>query len=90
MYTAENITPLNESVSLPTIPVDESDTSTPVELPRHGAKIDPRVACESALMYMTFPNGEASDGFVAACVAGEHPEVIERYIEEMGAPGTQI
>lgn len=54
------------------------------------AKIDPRVACESALAYMTFPSGEEADAFVEACVAGEHPEVINRYIEDMGMNGAAI
>lgn len=65
-------------------------TFVPTGAENRGAKIDPRVACESALMYMTFPNGEAADAFVAACVAGEHPEVIERYINDMRLPGAQI
>lgn len=43
------------------------------------AKIDPKVACESALAYMTFDSAAAADAFVAACINGEHPEVIERY-----------
>lgn len=54
------------------------------------AKLDPRVACESALAYMTFESGVAADLFVAACVAGEHPEVIERYIIDMGLNGASI
>jgi hypothetical protein len=90
MFKAENTTSRDESVSVPAIPAAESGTSTPVESPRQGAKIDPRVACESALMYTTFSSGEAADAFVADCVAGEHPEVIERYIEELGAPGALI
>lgn len=54
------------------------------------AKIDPRVACESALAYMTFADGEAADSFVRACVDGKHPEVIERYINDMGLDGVAI
>ena len=45
--------------------------------------IDIRVACESALAYMTFATGEAAEAFVEACVEGKHPEVLDRYIETM-------
>lgn len=48
------------------------------------AKIDVQVACESALTYMLFQTGEQSEQFVAECVAGEHPDVIERYINDLG------
>lgn len=54
------------------------------------AKIDPQVACESALAYMTFANGDDADAFVTACVHGEHPEVIERYRQNMGLDGATI
>ena len=53
-------------------------------------KIDVRVACESALMYTTFVDGAAADAYVAECVEGKHPEVIERYINEMGVDGATI
>jgi hypothetical protein len=55
-----------------------------------GAKIDVQVACESALAYMQFQSGEQADQFVAECVAGEHPEVIERYIDDLGVDGATI
>jgi len=54
------------------------------------SKIDPKVACESALAYMTFVSGRESDAFVDACIRGEYPEVIDRYIKEMGLDGTTI
>lgn len=54
------------------------------------AKIDVRVACESALAYMLFETGEQAEQFVAECVAGEHPDVIERYINDMGLDGATI
>lgn len=57
---------------------------------RPAAKIDPRVACESALAYMTFANSTEADAFVEACVAGEHPEVIERYIQSLNLDGATI
>lgn len=67
----------------------QSFTFTPIAQPQSG-KLDPRVACESALAYMTFENGEAAEAFVEACVAGEHPEVTERYINDMGLDGAAI
>lgn len=54
------------------------------------AKIDVKVACESALIYTTFTDGAAADAFVAECIAGEHPEVIERYIKDLGVDGATI
>lgn len=47
-------------------------------------KLDINVVCESALAYMSFPDGESAANFVAECKAGEHPEVIERYKTDMG------
>lgn len=52
-----------------------------------GARIDVQAACENALAYMLFQTGEAADQFVAECVAGEHPDVIESYIDDMGSDG---
>lgn len=49
-----------------------------------GAKLNPRVVCEGALAYMTFTTGEEAEAFVEACVNGEHPEVMERYIQDNG------
>ncbi|NCN52766.1 hypothetical protein GW943_03105 [Candidatus Parcubacteria bacterium] len=66
------------------------DSVTFIPTDTMSAKIDPRVACESALAYMTFENGDAADAFVAACINGEHPEVIERYIKDMGLDGAAI
>ena len=53
-------------------------------------KVDPRVVCQSALMYMTFESGEAADAFVEACVRGEHPEVIERYQNDNAPDGAML
>jgi hypothetical protein len=50
---------------------------------RSTGKIDPRVACESALAYMTYSTGHEAEAFIEACVAGDHPEVIERYVESL-------
>ncbi len=46
-------------------------------------KLNIDVVCTSALAYMSFPNGEAADKFVADCKEGKHPEVIERYKADM-------
>ncbi len=53
-------------------------------------KIDSRVACESALAYMTFEDATAAEAFVTDCVNGNHPEVIERYLQELGMDGAAI
>ncbi|MBC7836196.1 hypothetical protein H7X87_00245 [Acetobacteraceae bacterium] len=47
-------------------------------------KLNIQVVCESALAYMTFPDGASAEKFVTECKAGEHPEVIERYKADMG------
>lgn len=54
------------------------------------AKIDVRVACESALAYMLFETGEDADAFVEECVNGGHPDVIDRYIKDLGIDGASI
>lgn len=54
------------------------------------AKINPQVVCESALAYMTFPSGADADKFVTDCVAGKHPEVMERFIRDNGLDGATI
>jgi len=61
---------------------------TPSALPQ--GKINVQVACESALMYTTFTDGAAADAFVAECVEGKHPDVIDRYIESLGVDGATI
>lgn len=48
------------------------------------AEINIQSVCESALAYMLFQTGAQADQFVAECVAGEHPEVIDRYKQETG------
>lgn len=53
-------------------------------------KLNVQLVCESALTYSTFPTSEEADKFVADCVAGEHPEVIERYISDLGLDGAAI
>ena len=47
------------------------------------AKIDVKVACESALMYTTFIDGAAAETYVAECIEGKHPDVIDRYIKSL-------
>lgn len=55
-----------------------------LDAPAAAGKLDVRAVCESALMYMTFPDGAAAEAFVAECVEGKHPEVIERYKADNG------
>lgn len=64
--------------------------TTPTETSALTGKIDPRVACESALMYTTFETGEQADAFIVECIEGKHPEVINRYIESIKLDGATI
>ena len=41
-------------------------------------------------MYTTFVNSAAADAFIEECVAGEHPEVIERYLKDLNVDGALI
>jgi hypothetical protein len=47
------------------------------------AKLNINVVCNSALTYMTFPDGKSSEKFLAECREGQHPEVIEHYKAQM-------
>lgn len=47
-------------------------------------KINIEVVCQSALSYMTFPDGASADKFVEECKEGKYSEVIERYKTDMG------
>lgn len=47
-------------------------------------KLNIEVVCQSALSYMTFPDGSSADKFVEDCKEGKYPEVIERYKTDMG------
>ena len=46
-------------------------------------KLNIDVVCDGVLAYMTFPDGESADIFVAECKEGKHPEVIEQYKKQM-------
>ncbi len=59
-----------------------SPTNTPVDTSSQG-KLNINVVCEGALAYMTFPDGETAEKFVAECKEGKHPEVLDRYKAEM-------
>jgi len=65
------------------MPAEEADT-TEQQNTGSQSKLDINVVCESALAYMTFPDGDSAAKFVAECKAGEHPEVIERYKADQG------
>ena len=56
---------------------------TPSRVPAMSGKLDIGAVCRSALAYTTFTDGAAADAFVADCIAGKHPEVIERYKKDM-------
>lgn len=47
------------------------------------SKLNMDVVCQSALAYMTFPNGAAAEVFLTECKEGKHPEVVERYKADM-------
>jgi len=53
------------------------------ETPLPQGKLDINVVCEGALAYMTFPDAESANAFVAECKEGKHPDVIERYKQDM-------
>lgn len=81
------MTPQSEEVDTNTAGMEVEEEG---EMGRPSAKIDVRVACESALMYMSFMDGASAEAFVAECIEGKHPEVIERYINELGVDGAVI
>ncbi len=62
-------------------PPETVKTATTTET--SNAKLNINVVCESALTYMTFPDGASSEKFVAECKEGKHPEVIEHYKAQM-------
>lgn len=47
------------------------------------AKINVQAVCEGALAYTTFTDGAAADAYVAECIEGKYPDVIDRYIESL-------
>jgi hypothetical protein len=46
-------------------------------------KLNINEICNGALASMTFTDGKAADAFVADCVAGKHPEVVEQFKIQM-------
>jgi hypothetical protein len=54
-------------------------------------KINIDEVCASALAYMTFTDGAAAETFIQECKEGKHPDVIQRYFDQMGVgDGAQI
>jgi hypothetical protein len=53
-------------------------------------KINIRAVCESALAFMTFTDGASAEAFVAECIEGKHPEIIEQFKAQMGVDGAVI
>jgi hypothetical protein len=58
------------------VPVDEINTGAQ-------GKIDINAVCEGALAYMSFTDGASAEVFVQECKEGKHPEVIEKFIQDM-------
>jgi hypothetical protein len=58
--------------------------------PSASQKIDINAVCEGALVYMTFPNGAATELFLSECKEGKHPEVMERYKAELNLESATI
>lgn len=46
-------------------------------------KINIDAVCEGVLAYMTFPDGNSADLYVKECKEGKHPEVIEKFKQEL-------
>lgn len=63
--------------------INEEEETIEENEPTSSGKLNIDVVCEGALAYMSFPDGESADVFVAECKEGKHPEVIERYKAEM-------
>ncbi|MDQ5962866.1 MAG: hypothetical protein QG653_673 [Patescibacteria group bacterium] len=57
----------------------EAESDTP--MPQGKLNID--AVCEGALAYMSFPDGKSAETFVAECKEGKHPEVIEKFKNDM-------
>jgi hypothetical protein len=64
-------------------PVETDTTTESTSTDTTTGKLNINVVCESALSYMSFPDAASADAFVTECKAGEHPEVIEHYKEQM-------
>jgi hypothetical protein len=75
------ITAIIFGVTLGIFMTKSEDTLEPI--PMQG-KLNIEVVCQSALSYMTFPDGASADKFVEDCKEGKYPEVIERYKTDMG------
>jgi hypothetical protein len=64
--------------------IEPAPAPAPIPVPTVNGKLNINVVCESALVYMTFPDAASSDKFIAECKEGKHPEVIEHYRAQMG------
>ena len=91
----QKVLEINESIKTVDTPVgqnpqtiDEPKSSQPTTTTN--AKLNIRAVCENALSYMSFVDGDAAEKFVDECVEGMHPEVIERYLLDMGVDGKVI
>ncbi len=57
---------------------------------RTSAKINVQEVCQGALAYTSFPDAVAAEAFVAECIDGKHPEVIEQYKASLQLDGAAI
>lgn len=75
-------------------PTPVQDTNVPTNetpyTPTTGAKINIEAVCQGALAYMSFPSSTEADIFVRDCIAGNHPEVIEKYKADNNLDGAAI
>jgi hypothetical protein len=60
----------------------QKDKATNV-IPGSEQKLDISTICQGALTYTTFPDAAAAELYVQECKEGKHPDVIERYKEQM-------
>ena len=82
--SSENSNVIEDYQTEDVIEVESSEEKEVVDAnPKPQPKIDVKVACESALMYTSFVDGAAADAYVAECIEGKHPDVIDRYIESL-------
>lgn len=85
------VTKANPTITVELLPWYEAEPVPAEPAPSTvSAKLDIKAVCEGALAYTDFVNGEAAVAFVADCVAGKHPEVIERHIKSLGVDGAVI
>jgi hypothetical protein len=51
--------------------------------PSLDVRLNINVICDNSLSYMSFPDAESANKFVAECKDGKHPEVVEHYKSQL-------